>query len=74
MWTEPKIIATSFSLGKKTWDYALFKGSKIPILKYQINGWWVVIKECKILCVPMPTKENKENPLGKEQSLLLVSK
>ncbi|WP_416375289.1 transposase family protein [Spiroplasma poulsonii] len=34
-----KIIATSFSLGKKH-DYALFKESKIPILKkYQINSW-----------------------------------
>ncbi|WP_416375173.1 transposase family protein [Spiroplasma poulsonii] len=35
-----KIIATSFSLGKKHDDYALFKESKIPILKkYQINSW-----------------------------------
>ncbi|WP_416375267.1 transposase family protein [Spiroplasma poulsonii] len=36
---QKKIIATSFSLGKKH-DYALFKESKIPILKkYQINSW-----------------------------------
>ncbi|WP_416375280.1 transposase family protein [Spiroplasma poulsonii] len=37
--TKKLLLQQVFSLGKKH-DYALFKESKIPILKkYQINSW-----------------------------------
>ncbi|WP_105629049.1 IS5 family transposase [Spiroplasma poulsonii] len=63
-----KIIATSFSLGKK-YDYALFKESKIPILKNTKlivdSGYQGIQKNHNNVLIP--TKKTKKNPLNKEQ-------
>ncbi|WP_416375250.1 transposase family protein [Spiroplasma poulsonii] len=63
-----KIIATSFSLGKKH-DYALFKESKIPILKNTKlivdSGYQGIQKNHNNVIIP--TKKTKKNPLNKEQ-------
>ncbi|RUP78305.1 hypothetical protein D6D54_01155 [Spiroplasma poulsonii] len=63
-----KIIATSFSLGKKH-DYALFKESKIPILKNTKlivdSGYQGIQKNHNNVLIP--TKKTKKNPLNKEQ-------
>ncbi|PWF96276.1 transposase family protein [Spiroplasma poulsonii] len=72
-----KIIATSFSLGKKH-DYALFKESKIPILKNTKlivdSGYQGIQKNHNNVLIP--TKKTKKNPLNKEQKQYnrLVSK
>ncbi|WP_416375043.1 transposase family protein [Spiroplasma poulsonii] len=69
-----KIIATSFSLGKKH-DYALFKESKIPILKNTKlivdSGYQGIQKNHNNVLIP-----TKKNPLNKEQKQYnrLVSK
>ncbi|WP_105628911.1 IS5 family transposase [Spiroplasma poulsonii] len=63
-----KIIATSFSLGKKH-DYALFKELKIPILKNTKlivdSGYQGIQKNHNNVLIP--TKKTKKNPLNKEQ-------
>ncbi|WP_158676091.1 transposase family protein [Spiroplasma poulsonii] len=63
-----KIIATSFSLGKKH-DYALFKESKIPILENTKlivdSGYQGIQKNHNNVLIP--TKKTKKNPLNKEQ-------
>ncbi|MBW3058820.1 MAG: IS5/IS1182 family transposase [Spiroplasma poulsonii] len=72
-----KIIATSFSLGKKHY-YALFKESKIPILKNTKlivdSGYQGIQKNHNNVLIP--TKKTKKNPLNKEQKQYnrLVSK
>ncbi|MBW3058538.1 IS5 family transposase [Spiroplasma poulsonii] len=72
-----KNIATSFSLGKKH-DYALFKESKIPILKNTKlivdSGYQGIQKNHNNVLIP--TKKTKKNPLNKEQKQYnrLVSK
>ncbi|MBW3058639.1 MAG: IS5/IS1182 family transposase [Spiroplasma poulsonii] len=72
-----KIIATSFLLGKKH-DYALFKESKIPILKNTKlivdSGYQGIQKNHNNVLIP--TKKTKKNPLNKEQKQYnrLVSK
>nr|WP_105628946.1 IS5 family transposase [Spiroplasma poulsonii] len=72
-----KIIATSFSLEKKH-DYALFKESKIPILKNTKlivdSGYQGIQKNHNNVLIP--TKKTKKNPLNKEQKQYnrLVSK
>ncbi|WP_105629023.1 IS5 family transposase [Spiroplasma poulsonii] len=72
-----KIIATSFSLGKK-YDYALFKESKIPILKNTKlifdSGYQGIQKNHNNVLIPK--KKTKKNPLNKEQKQYnrLVSK
>ncbi|MBW1241785.1 MAG: IS5 family transposase [Spiroplasma poulsonii] len=72
-----KIIETSFSLGKKH-DYALFKESKIPILKNTKlivdSGYQGIQKNHNNVLIP--TKKTKKNPLNKEQKQYnrLVSK
>ncbi|WP_416375224.1 transposase family protein [Spiroplasma poulsonii] len=72
-----KIIATSFSLGKKH-DYALFKESKIPILKNTKlivdSGYQGIQKNHNNVLIP--TKKTKKNSLNKEQKQYnrLVSK
>ncbi|UZQ29222.1 MAG: IS5 family transposase [Spiroplasma phoeniceum] len=72
-----KIIATSFSLGKKH-DYALFKESKIAILKNTKlivdSGYqWIQKIHNNVL---IPTKKTKKNPLnkGQKQRNRIVSK
>ncbi|UZQ29855.1 MAG: IS5 family transposase [Spiroplasma phoeniceum] len=63
-----KIIATSFSLGKKH-DYALFKESKISILKNTKlivdSGYQGIQKIHNNILIP--TKKTKKNPLNKVQ-------
>ncbi|WP_416375023.1 transposase [Spiroplasma poulsonii] len=72
-----KIIATSFSLRKKH-NYALFKESKIPILKNTKlivdSGYQGIQKNHNNVLIP--TKKTKKNPLNKEQKQYnrLVSK
>ncbi|WP_422398346.1 transposase [Spiroplasma endosymbiont of Eupeodes luniger] len=63
-----KIIATSFSLGKKH-DYALFKESKIPILKNPkliVDSGYQGIQKIHNN-VLIPTKKTKKNDLNKAQ-------
>ncbi|UNF62093.1 hypothetical protein [Spiroplasma poulsonii] len=48
---------------RKNMIMLLFKESKIPILKYQINSWWWLSREYKkITIMNLFTKENKEKP------------
>ncbi|WP_422398301.1 transposase family protein [Spiroplasma endosymbiont of Eupeodes luniger] len=63
-----KIIATSFSLGKKH-DYALFKESKISILKNTkliVDSGYQGIQKIHNN-VLIPTKKTKKNHLNKAQ-------
>ncbi len=63
-----KIIATSFSLGKKH-NYALFKESKIVILKNTkliVDSGYQGIQKIHNN-VLIPTKKTKKKPLNKEQ-------
>ncbi|WP_422398343.1 transposase [Spiroplasma endosymbiont of Eupeodes luniger] len=67
-----KIIATSFSLGKKH-DYALFKESKIPILKNTkliVDSGYQGIQKIHNN-VLIPTKKTKKNHLNKAQKNII---
>ncbi|WP_416375208.1 transposase family protein [Spiroplasma poulsonii] len=72
-----KLLQQVFSLGKKH-DYALFKESKIPILKNTKlivdSGYQGIQKNHNNVLIP--TKKTKKNPLNKEQKQYnrLVSK
>ncbi|WP_422398375.1 transposase family protein [Spiroplasma endosymbiont of Eupeodes luniger] len=67
-----KIIATSFSLGKKH-DYALFKESKIPILKNTkliVDSGYQGIQKIHNN-VLIPTKKNHLNKAQKQHNRLV---